>query len=113
MMYETRKPNIKLSVHESWFNVLITALTENAKVKAFPHIAEDANALIDKLMKYSRPFIDNDNLDCVDIRFFPDEASKMIWQLLIGCSNSREASEDFYARLKETHIPNERKNKTE
>lgn len=107
MIERNRKPNIKLIVSAEWFNLLIFALKNNTEIISDGNAKTEANALIDKLMKYSRPYFDDEaESDCVDMRFFPDEASDMIWQLILPLGLLyKEPDEDFYSQLKENHIP--------
>ena len=107
MIEKNRKPNIKLIISAEWFNLLIFALKRNAEIIGDGNSRTDATALVEKLMKYSRPYFDDEvDCDCVDMRFFPDEASDMIWQLLLPLGLLyKEPDEDFYGQLKENHIP--------
>lgn len=78
----TRKPNIRLVIPDSDFDLLISALIGNADPENnLPGVADGAGALYDKLMKYSRPYTDEDGTNLVDMRFFPNEASEMILAL--------------------------------
>lgn len=103
MSYDTRKPNLKLVISDDWFNLLLSALTENSKLTLYPNTVERATALMEKLMKYSRPYTEDD-MNCVDIRFFPNEASEMIWQLLVQCGCFLEPADNFYHQLVENHV---------
>jgi len=90
-----------------WFDLLIYALSENTKNISDQNTIQSANALMEKLLKYSRPYTDEKTgIDCADIRFFPDEASQMIWQLLVVCGFYLDEDVDFYSVLKENHISN-------
>jgi len=107
MSEPTRKPNIKLITSAQWFNLLIFALKQNISTVDNEKVKEEANALIDKLLKYSRPYADDETeADLVDMRFFPNEASDMIWQLLVTFGLFyKSADEDYYSQLKVNHIP--------
>ena len=115
MIEKNRKPNIKLIVSAEWFNLLIFTLKNNTEIIGEQSAKTEATALFDKLMKYSRPFFDEETeSDCVDMRFFPDEASDMIWQLLLPLGLLyKEPDEDFYSQLKENHIPKSQTKKTD
>jgi len=108
MSISTRKPNIKLIVSDEWFNLLIFSLKQNIVTVVDETVKKEATALIDKLLKYSRPFSDDETeRECVDMRFFPDEASDMIWQLLVTVGLFYKLpDEDYYSQLKINHIPN-------
>ena len=54
---------------------------------------------MNKLLTYSIPKVEND-MEYVDVRFFPSEASDLIWQLLI--QNDRKIEKkDYYSILME------------
>jgi len=108
MSISTRKPNIKLLVSAEWFNLLIFALKQNIRTVNNETVKQEAAALVDKLLKYSRPYTDDDTQsEMVDMRFFPDEASDMIWQLIVTFGLFyKSADEDYYSQLKVNHIPN-------
>jgi len=113
-MSYTRNPNIRLIIPDSDFDLLISALLENADTENNPpRVAEGAGALYDKLMKYSRPYTNEDGKNLVDIRFYPNQASEMIWQLLAVCCAYVDVVGSFYSILKENHIPKERKEQSE
>lgn len=57
-----------------------------------------AEKLKNKLLMYSVPRINDENVEFVDVRFFPNEASDMIWQLLLRAEKN-DISEDFYVKL--------------
>ncbi len=110
MSYESRQPSIRLKIDAGSFNLMLSALAENGDNEYSPEeVVTRADALFDKLLKYSRPYVDELETDCVEIRFFPNEASEMIWQLLLISSPHVELTDDFYLRLKESHIPKDKK----
>ena len=81
------------------FNQLVNILNINAQVgleeENFSVIAEK---LKNKLLTYSVPRTNDDGINFVDVRFFPNEASDMIWQLLIRAEKN-ESTEDYYSIL--------------
>lgn len=99
MAYESRKPSSKLVLEKELFNQLISILDKNIKVNIeeenFSKIAE---RLKDKLLFYSVPRTNESGINFVDVRFFPNEASDMIWQLLIQAEKN-ETVEDYYSAL--------------
>ena len=99
MAYQSRKPSSKLVLEKELFNQLISILDKNIKVNIeeenFSKIAE---RLKDKLLVYSVPRTNESGINFVDVRFFPNEASDMIWQLLIQTEKSNE-EEDYYSTL--------------
>ena len=42
--------------------------------------------------------VNNDDIEFVDVRFFPNEASDMIWQLLLRAEKNDNV-EDYYSKL--------------
>ena len=54
--------------------------------------------LKNKLLTYSVPRVNNDDIEFVDVRFFPNEASDMIWQLLLRAEKNDNV-EDYYGKL--------------
>ena len=99
MTYESRKPSSKLVLEKELFNQLISILDKNIKVgveeENFSKVAE---RLKNKLLTYSVPRTDEEGVCYVDVRFFPNEASDMIWQLLIQAEKN-ETVEDYYSAL--------------
>ena len=99
MAYQSRKPSSKLILDKELFNQLISILDKNIQVgvneESFSILAE---RLKNKLLTYSVPRTDEEGICYVDIRFFPNEASDMIWQLLIQ-TEKNETVEDYYSAL--------------
>ena len=54
--------------------------------------------VVDKLLTYSVPKVNDKGEEYVDIRFFPNEASDMIWQLMIR-NEPANNEEDYYSIL--------------
>ena len=99
MTYEARKPSSKLVLEKELFNQLIYILDKNIQVNLeeenFSKIAEKLKS---KLLSYSVPRTDENGINYVDVRFFPNEASDMIWQLLIQAEKNGMI-EDYYSTL--------------
>ena len=99
MAYQSRTPSVKLTLENELFNQLVNILNINARVgleeENFSVIAEK---LKNKLLTYSVPRTNDDGINFVDVRFFPNEASDMIWQLLIRAEKN-ESTEDYYSTL--------------
>lgn len=99
MAYQSRTPSVKLTLENELFNQLVNILNINAQVgleeENFSVIAEK---LKNKLLTYSVPRTNDDGINFVDVRFFPNEASDMIWQLLIRAEKN-ESTEDYYSIL--------------
>ena len=101
MPYSTRKPSVQLTVDTNFFNKLVGILDFNEKTKIedenFSAVAEK---LKNKLLRYSVPRINDEEKEFVDVRFFPNEAGDMIWQLL-AWGNDINIEEDYFSILKQ------------
>ena len=53
-----------------------------------------------KLLRYSVPRTNDEGKEFVDVRFFPNEAGDMIWQLL-AWGNDINIEEDYFSILKQ------------
>lgn len=110
MSWQSKSPSIKLSIDKSLFNKLMSVLDFNISLNVEEeNFSSIASKLKEKLMTYSVPRInDKDNAEFVDVRFFPNEAGNMIWQLLTRASSYIE-KEDYYNRLLEKYKKAEEK----
>ena len=102
MSWQSKSPSIRLSIDKSLFNKLMSVLDFNISMNIEEeNFSSTASKLKKKLMTYSVPRInEEDNTEFVDVRFFPNEAGNMIWQLLARASSYIE-NEDYYNVLKE------------
>lgn len=99
MAHQTRIPSVKLTLDKDLFNQLINILDYNNKLNVdTENFSMIANKLKEKLLKYSVPRKNDEDVEFVDVRFFPNEASDMIWQLLLR-ADKNELVEDYYAML--------------
>ena len=99
MAYQSRTPSVKIVLDKSWFNLLINTLDYNQSLNSdYENYSMVAGNLKNKLMRYSIPKVNDDGIELVDIRFFPGEASDMIFQLLSRV-NDIELQKDFYEEL--------------
>jgi len=58
-----------------------------------------AKQIKEKLLKFSVPYTDDkDKLEMVRLRFYPNEASEMLWQLALGYTNLKPEV-DYYSVL--------------
>ena len=100
MSWQTRDPSVKISLDKELFNILVGILDFNSQIKLDDEsFSNTANKLKDKLLTYSVPRINDNGEEYVDIRFFPNEASDMIWQLLIRNESLDDNTKDFYSIL--------------
>lgn len=99
MPHQTRTPSTKLTLDKNLYNQLLGILDMNIQMEIkdenFSVIAEK---LKNKIMKYSVPRISDEDVEFVDVRFFPNEASDMIWQLLLRAEKN-ENTIDYYSTL--------------
>lgn len=100
MPYQTRTPSVKITIDKSLYNKLLGILDFNISLnEETENFSEVAKKLKDKLLRYSVPRKkENDDTEFVEIRFFPNEASNMLWQLLIRASSYIE-EENYYEVL--------------
>lgn len=105
--HKTRKPNVRIILDKDGFNCLIQGLENNAANKyANEQTIDGADRITNKIRQYSRLFVDEENRECAEIRFFETEASELIWQFVFA-SSAEEPGDDFYAELKEKRAENE------
>ena len=99
MSYQSRTPSSKLTLDKDGFNQLISILDFNINSKIEDNnFSNNALKLKDKLLKYSVSRTNDNNEDYIDVRFFPSEASEMIWQLLIHAPKTNIVN-DYYMSL--------------
>ena len=100
MAWENRIPSVKLVLGRNLFNKLLGILEFNENLKIEDEdFSGIAKKLKDKILTYSVPKEkDEDGVEYVDIRFFTNEASDMIWQLL-STTDRVNADIDYYSIL--------------
>lgn len=111
MSFPDRTPGIKLILGSNLFNKLVGILDSNVKLGLetddYSLIAE---RLKNKLLEYSIPRIDAEGQAWVDVRFFPKEASDMIWQLLLLAEKNNN-EDDYFNILRTNYDMKKNKNK--
>ena len=101
MPYSTRKPSVQLTIDTDFFNKLVSILNfNNATNIDDENFSAVAEKLKNKLLRYSVPRVNDEGKEFVDVRFFPNEAGDMIWQLL-AWGNDIEIQEDYFSILKQ------------
>lgn len=99
MAHQTRMPSVKLTLDKELFNQLVSILDYNIKLEVeAENFSEIASKMKDKLLHYSVPRTNEEDIEFVDVRFFPNEASDMIWQLLLR-ADKNETVEDYFSIL--------------
>lgn len=101
MPYSTRKPSVQLTIDTDFFNKLVSILNfNNATNIEDENFSAVADKLKNKLLRYSVPRVNDEGKEFVDVRFFPNEAGDMIWQLL-AWGNDINIEEDYFSILKQ------------
>ena len=97
---EKKSPSIKLLISRELFDKLVGLIEMNMNLAIDDEkFSITAEKIMNKLLTYSIPKVEND-MEYVDVRFFPSEASDLIWQLLI--QNDRKIEKkDYYSILME------------
>lgn len=99
MPYQTRTPSVRITTDIDVFNNLIERLSINEKIKEYDEeLGERATKLKDKILTYSVPRTDDNGETKIDIRFYPNEASSIIEQLIISDTPS-SVETDYYSVL--------------
>lgn len=99
MAHQTRMPSVKLTLDKALFNQLLGILDYNIKLEVdSENFSAIASKMKDKLLHYSVPRTNEEDVEFVDVRFFPNEASDMIWQLLLR-ADKNETVEDYFSIL--------------
>ena len=83
MPYQRRIPPVKVELTIGKFNYLIEMLTrylndENERIKNL------STKLKEKLLRYSIPRETEENETFIDVRFYPNEASEIIYMLIVN-----------------------------
>lgn len=99
MPYQKRIPPVKVELSIENFNFLVEMLTryttmENEKMK------ELATKLKEKLMRYCIPRTTEEQVSFVDVRFYPNEASEIIYMLVTNIQDI-QVNENYYDILLE------------
>lgn len=97
MSYQRRTPPVRVELTIEKFNELVEILNrysedENERIK------NNAIRLKDKLLRYSIPREDEENKVFIDTRFFPNEATDIIYMLLVNI-NGLEIESNYYEEL--------------
>lgn len=98
MAHEKRKPSVQLTLDKTLFNKLVSMLELNIQANIDDeNLSSIAEKLKAKMLTYSVPRVNDDDIEFVDVRYFPNEASDMIWQLLVRIE--QEELQDYYSVL--------------
>lgn len=83
MAYQKRIPPIKVELSIEKFNYLVEMLTRYAN-NDNERIKDISAKLKDKLLRYSIPRENEEQGLIIDIRFFPNEASEILYMLIVN-----------------------------
>lgn len=98
MTHLKRTPPIKIKLNEKEFNSLLEVL--NIKGKSDNEkISLKANRLTEKILRYSLPNTNEENVNKVDLRFYPDEIVDMFYVLFDELKDITEAQTNYYEVL--------------
>ncbi len=97
MPYQKRIPPVKIDLSINKFNSLVEMLTRNTTIDN-EQIKELATKLKEKLLKYSIPRTNEEQEDFVDVRFYPNEASEIIY-MLVANSEDIHIDTNYYEML--------------
>ncbi len=100
MAYVKRVPPIKLILTKNEYNTLIGVLTKNIDEDTNDNIKELATLTKEKLLKYSIPHEQEENLTEIDIRLYLNEAADIISQLLSNISKTLKEVDYYQVLLK-------------
>lgn len=93
-------PNIKLELHPSMFDLLMTVLAYNAANAPVESVRSDAKDLMEKRMRFTRLYMGKGGKQYASLRMYENEAEEMIWQLLLTAALNYDVSEEYHKKLK-------------
>lgn len=93
-------PPVKLNIHPSMFDLLLSVLERNAEAAPDTHTRSNAKDLMDKRMRFTRLYPDETGKQYASIRMYESEAAEMVWQLLCACGGAYEVTKEYSAELK-------------
>lgn len=97
MPYQKRIPPVKVELSIEKFNLLVEMLTRYTQMSN-ERVAQLATKMKDKLLRYSIPRTEEEQDTKVDIRFYPNEASEIIYMLIYNVEDL-EISTNYFEVL--------------
>jgi len=99
MPYQKRIPPVKVELNIDRFNYLVEILTrysndDNEKIK------ETSTKLKEKLLRYSIPRTTENQETFIDCRFYPNEASEIIYMLVVNTEDIQVETNYYEVLLK-------------
>ena len=92
-------PNVKLKVHPSMFDLMMTVLERNAAAEDVP-THSNALDLMEKRMRFTRLDPGKDGEQYASVQMHESEAAEMIWQLLYACAGVYPPKKEYSKELK-------------
>ena len=92
-------PNVKLQIHPSMFDLMMTILERNAASEDVP-TRSNARDLMEKRMRFTRLYPCKNGKQYASILMYESEASEMIWQLLYACMEFYMPEREYSKELK-------------
>ena len=97
-------PPVHMKLNPDNFDLLMTILAFHTEEREVPGLANDAQDLIDKRMRFSRLCTDLDRRQSVDIFMYEDAAVDLICQFLFAAADADMAVSDYHSRLQKGGI---------
>lgn len=92
-------PNVRMKLHPSSFDLLMSILEDNAENRANEEIRSAARDLVEKRMRFTRLYPGDTGNFYASVRMYETEAAEMIWQLLYACADHYTVREEYSKRL--------------
>lgn len=105
----SKTPPVKIVVDKDYFNMLIQVLVTTEKIETDEKVKDRIKKLKEKILTYSVPREEDGNT-LIDIRFFVNEASTLINELMFLFETRIEIEADYFEVLQKVRAA---KNQTE
>ena len=93
-------PPVKLKVHPSTFDLMMTVLADNAANAPNESVRLGAEDLMEKRMRFSRLYPGTGGDPYASVRMYEKEAADLIWQLLLSAIGKYDVGEEYHKKLK-------------
>lgn len=112
MSHITRIPPIKLILDKDRFNILLDVLNYNEFNSKIEATIINAKKLKNKLLRYSIPREDENGNVYIDVRFYNNEISEVVFQF-IEFNKGKDILVDYYSVLLKVREERKQENKNE
>ena len=113
MAYSKRIPPIKIKLNVDEFNKLVEVLNNMIDYEN-ERIAQKSSKMKDKLLRYSVPITEEDGTEMVDMIFYNNEITDLLYVLFYGIENMISIETNYYdvlvrvrEKIKENKTTNE------